>query len=349
MKILVLYAEVMGYTLSTLRALQKLGADIYLIHEIEKKLTPFEFEKTVTFPSFPVEQFDDHELSQVVTNFEPDLVFISGWNNKRYRRIARMMRQRGVAVVMGLDNQWKGSLKQWIAVFLGKFGAFRIFYSHAWVAGRLQYDYARRLGFSSTSIISNLYSADTALFTSQEHKAERQPYPHEFLFVGRFADVKGIDVLIKAWRLIGAEKKNWRVKLIGANASAADYSFPAEFEVMDFLAPERLAVEAKKSGCFILPSRDEPWGLVVHEMASIGLPIIAADCVGAASEFVIHGHNGFVFETGNEISLREAMQSIINQSDESLREMSERSTYLASRISPEISAASLLSVGKYKK
>jgi len=41
----------------------------------------------------------------------------------------------------------------------------------------------------------------------------------------------------------------------------------------------------ENSGCFILPSRYEPWALVIHEAACAGLPIICTNVCGTVDHF----------------------------------------------------------------
>src|SRR5690606_609012 len=49
-----------------------------------------------------------------VSALKPDIVYISGWADKDYNRLATSFVGR-VPVVMGLDNPWKGTVKQKLA------------------------------------------------------------------------------------------------------------------------------------------------------------------------------------------------------------------------------------------
>lgn len=50
---------------------------------------------------------------------------------------------------------------------------------------------------------------------------------------------------------------------------------------------------------FVLPSRGEPWGLVINEVMNVGKPVITTDQVGAAADLVRDGENGFVVAAGD--------------------------------------------------
>ena len=65
---------------------------------------------------------------------------------------------------------------------------------------------------------------------------------------------------------------------------------------------------------------------------------------GAASEFLINGYNGYMFENGSVVSLRNSLSNIIALSNENLNLFSSRSRKLGVRINSEISAYSLLSI-----
>jgi glycosyltransferase involved in cell wall biosynthesis len=62
---------------------------------------------------------------------------------------------------------------------------------------------------------------------------------------------------------------------------------------------------------FTLPSRFEPWGLVVNEAMNAGRPVIVSDRVGAAADLVEDGVNGFVYPSGDVGALASRLRQII--------------------------------------
>lgn len=59
---------------------------------------------------------------------------------------------------------------------------------------------------------------------------------------------------------------------------------------------------------FVLPSRHEPWGLIVNEVMSTGCPVILSSDVGAAADLVRDGVEGWVYPVGDIVALREALR-----------------------------------------
>jgi len=54
---------------------------------------------------------------------------------------------------------------------------------------------------------------------------------------------------------------------------------------------------------FVLPSKQEPWGLVVNEVMNTSCAVIVSDEVGCAKDLVDHGETGLVFRSDSEVEL----------------------------------------------
>jgi glycosyltransferase involved in cell wall biosynthesis len=347
MKILYLYAEVMGYTMATIKALVEAGVEVHVVHWDDKKLTPYRMPAYRQVYTYPSSQQTVDSLMQLAATLQPDLTVVSGWQDQRYLKVARRLRQQGRVVVSGFDGQWQGGLKQYLAAGLGLMGFFSRYFSHAWVAGAYQFEYARRLGFQKNDIVFDLYSADLPLFQAcyQGHlDAKQSCYPHRFLFVGRFEPIKGLDTLLAAWQSLGAARGDWELHLIGNGSLKERLMATPGIVVKDFMQPDQLVNELAESGCFILPSQGEPWGVVVHEFAAAGLPLIVSNVVGAATTFLVSGLNGYSFKVNDIGELAKAMGRIISVSDSQLMEMSHASHRLSNRVTPLTSAKNLLSL-----
>lgn len=128
------------------------------------------------------------------------------------------------------------------------------------------------------------------------------------LYVGRLSPEKGIDVLLDAWRQVGA-----RIGLRIVGSGPLEQRVRAEAvsnSSITFLGqkPRDQVFELMRNALFlVVPSVSyETFGLVAIESLSVGTPVIASN-VGALPEVVLDGNNGFLFERGNSKSLASAV------------------------------------------
>src|SRR5882757_7339686 len=62
---------------------------------------------------------------------------------------------------------------------------------------------------------------------------------------------------------------------------------------------------------FVLPSRHEPWGLVVNEAMNAGRPVVVSDDVGCQQDLVREGETGAVFPVGDVAALVAALERVL--------------------------------------
>ena len=66
---------------------------------------------------------------------------------------------------------------------------------------------------------------------------------------------------------------------------------------------------------FVLPSRHEPWGLVVNEAMAAGCPVIVSSEVGSHADLVTDGVEGCVFPVGDVSALTAALHRVFSTAD----------------------------------
>ena len=106
-------------------------------------------------------------------------------------------------------------------------------------------------------------------------------------------------------------------------------------EVEGFLQPEEVAERMRQSRFLVLPSREDHWGLVVHEAALSGCGLIVSDNVGAGADLVTP-KNGFLHRASSRDALEEAMRGAAKKSRDWLKRATERSRELAMHFGPQV-------------
>jgi glycosyltransferase involved in cell wall biosynthesis len=344
MKILILYTELAGYTIACIEALvADRKADVLLVRYPVNAEAPFRFSFPDTLKIFNRKDFSENELETQVKEFKPEIILCSGWNDKAYTAICRKWKAKGIPVVLAMDNKWQGTVKQYAARVLAPF-TLRKTFSHCWVPGESQKIYAGKLGFSSDKIATGFYACDYKHFSEVYLNSvfkSKERFPQRFVYAGRYYDFKGIEDLWKAFIAFKNEtNSDWKLICLGTG-DITPVVHP-DIEHKGFLQPDEMAEFMKGGGVFVMPSRIEPWGVVVQEYAAAGFPLLLSDCVGAASSFLHESKNGYLFKAGDVKSIADTLEKVSRLSDENLFRMSASSHLMASVFTPEIWADTLL-------
>ncbi|MCA6365228.1 MAG: glycosyltransferase family 4 protein [Bacteroidetes bacterium] len=339
--ILFLYTEIAGYTLACLRALTDTGVRVHLVRWPVNQEAPFDFEFGDKLTVYSRRELSNEQLTALAHDVKPDAIVCSGWVDKGYVNVCRTWKRK-IPVILAMDNKWTGSLRQQLARLAAPVKVKRNF-NRVWVPGTQQYAFARKLGFSPTHIATGFYSADVPVFDAlaAAHENEKQQaFPHRFVYTGRYYDFKGLPELWRAFIRLRENGCNWELWCAGTgNLPAVQHE---GIKHLGFVQPAQLGELMKQTGVFIMPSRTEPWGVVLHEFTAAGFPVICSREVGAASAFVNEGANGYLYTAGNEDELYQLMCNTVMLSDAQLLQMGAQSRILAKQITPQQWVATLL-------
>ena len=139
------------------------------------------------------------------------------------------------------------------------------------------------------------------------------------LAVGQFIYRKGFDVLLNAYKdlsndvsicLIGGEVTNEYKNIVKTN-------YMKNVIFIDNISKEKLVQYYLAADLFVLPTREDIWGLVINEAMAKGLPIITTDKCIAGIELVKDFENGFIVPADSESELLKLTNLLLN--DEYLR------------------------------
>lgn len=337
-KILFLYFELAGYTVACMKHLvKKYNAELHVVNYPVNSIAPFQFDFGNGITTYNRNEYNNEMLVHLTESINPDLIYVCGWADKGYLAVCKKIKKR-VPVIMTLDNIWKGNVKQRIATFIAPFYLQKLF-THCWVPGQPNADYAKRLGFKSSQIITGLYCADNNLYNqyySETIEQKKKSFPHLFLFVGRFTDLKGTRELWNVFSQLKEEERNgWELYCVGKGPLADEFPDKPFIKNIGFIQPQELSSTIQSTGVFILPTHYEHWGVVVQEYALAGYPMICSDTTSAATAYLQEGENGYFCSPKNEYSLKQCILKIINSSDEQLIKMAEASHEKGNKRTPD--------------
>ena len=80
---------------------------------------------------------------------------------------------------------------------------------------------------------------------------------------------------------------------------------------LEFQNQSRMPLVYPTGDVLVLPSkgRYETWGLAVNEAACCGLPAIVSSHVGCGPDLIEDGVTGWIFEAGNVLALKRALET----------------------------------------
>lgn len=206
------------------------------------------------------------------------------------------------------------------------------------LGGRLT-DILRRRSRDPQRIVV-LPNATNPLPLPDEQLLKQKTEPFRFLFTGRFAYNKGIDVLLRATQTLLEQGYEGRFEVDLAGKGPLFEQMVAEFPLpnvnfLGFVSDEQLAQAYLDCRVFVLPTLFEGMPTVILEAMARATPIIVTD-VGATLELVAKD-NGAIVAKGNVEDLARTMARFIdmdaeqyaNLSSNSLRKFQERFTWKA--------------------
>jgi glycosyltransferase involved in cell wall biosynthesis len=334
MKVAILYTELSGYMTACLAAyLAQTGAKLLVFARPAEKNAPFGSDSFSHLGEIlDRSKFGPKQIEECVRTFGPDAVLVSGWCDPAYNRICRRLKAAGIPIISGLDNQWKGSLRQHLAALVARWHVHR-FIDVFWVTGERQRQFAHKLGFRGAQCWDGFYACDWERFArpSPEVPSGR---PGSFLFVGRYVEEKGIRNLAAAYRIYRTEVKNPWFLVCAGRGELGPLLNEAGTDDRGFVQPEHLPDLMHEASAFVLPSLFEPWGVVVQEAAACGLPLIVSEACGAGVHLVRQSYNGFITETGHPKSLASALIRMHKLSEVERRQFGRRSFELSRHYTP---------------
>ena len=137
-----------------------------------------------------------------------------------------------------------------------------------------------------------------------------------FVAVGRFHEVKGFDMLVRAFKQVKSSIPEAQLYIVGAY----DEDNKVHRDVMQYVAENHLEdsvfctgfkdnpyVYMKNADCYVLSSRNEGLPNVMIEALYLGTPVAAMKCIPVIERIVAEGKTGFLAAKNNIDELADAM------------------------------------------
>lgn len=269
-------------------------------------------------------------LFRIFNEYRPDVLNITGYFDWAQVLLMFYARRKGVKVVISSESSsadhnrsaWKERIKK---VILGRANAFFCF-------GETSAKYLESLGVAKSAIrVRNAAVIDEQVIRNRYDETKRElaaqaganPVSRKFVYVGRLASEKNLTTLIRAFNnVVKQTGPDWKLLLVGDGPERGNLEkLVTELDMNGqvifaggfpwYRVPGWLA----QSDVLVLPSKSEPWGLVVNEAMVCGMPVIVSETCGCVADLVRNGVNGFTFDHSRQTELEEHLSFFIRNPD----------------------------------
>jgi glycosyltransferase involved in cell wall biosynthesis len=271
-----------------------------------------------------------------------DVLIIGGYEQPTYILLAiisKLMKKPTILLYDGIAPSKLQNKKN--MVFYIKYFVIKLF-DYYWVNGSISQDYLQKKFDCPPNRIFNQYlTVDDKYFKENiEHKyivrnklrqlLKINSDVNLILFSGRNIPRKGLKDLINAIKILNKQypKKSFHLMLIGDNFSS-DAKLIADLKasnihyyLSNFIEQDSLYKYYFASDVLVLPSIDEPWGLVVNEAIFSEIPVVVSTDVGCVQDLVIEGQNGYIFSALNCMSLANSINKSLKLSPKLVQQAS---------------------------
>jgi len=254
------------------------------------------------FSQFVKKEFD-------IFHFNADPAWING--SSLLLRFAKLRQTRTVLNIHGIlqlerkAEQWNESVpfRVWIRTLSFSNLADRIVVNSEYMRNNVVFWY--RLNRDKVVVIPN--GVDLKVFAGSNDRILLEGDP-SVLYVGHFARLKGVDILIRAIAKLRIELPNIKLHLVGRGNVPA-FALLAKKEGIEkhvvfhgWVEQSTLSSYYKSADICVFPSRHEGFGLVILEAMASGIPVIASD-IPTFREIISDGSDGRLFKSEDADSL----------------------------------------------
>lgn len=211
----------------------------------------------------------------------------------------------------------------------------------------------KTIGISKSKVFHKTYIVPSLSAIDRSSVIQEKVYKGlKILYVGRLTRRKGVRTLIEACALLNKlGQTNYSLILVGDGDERVDLeelvissNISNNVDFVGWLDYGEIGHYLRAADVFVLPSFEDTWGAVLLEAMAFGKPVISSKMAGA-SETVVEGKNGFIFDPRSSDELAEKLDKFI-QSPTLAAQMGKVSKAIAAKHSIEDTATFFAELSK---
>lgn len=285
----------MSFSLS--RKVKHFDLDVCFYKMYHKNIIKRQFEKQLLLRIFQ-RRFDD-----LMSKLHPDIVIATTYDSRvlsvinnckvKYRWVVES--HIGKEFLCQNDSDNKLNIFRWFNAFIGMKKVECLVSSSDVLVALNQADACDWSRYVDTKVITNVVHLNP-LGRYSNQKSNR------VIFVGRFSKQKGIIDLFRIWKLVNRKHPDWHLDLFGDGEMRSYVCSEANRLGMNIhinKSNSNIYEQYINSSILVLTSVYEPFGLVIPEAMSCGLPVVSFNCPYGPEEIITDGVDGFLVKNRN--------------------------------------------------
>lgn len=295
-----------------------------IIRQFEKQLLMYVFQR---------------RFNNIMNELQPDIVITTTYDSKvlsvidnckvKYKRVVES--HIGKAFLHQNDPINKVNILRWFNAYMGmKKVEYFVKRSDVLVALN-QADACDWSRYVDTKVITNVVHLNPLGRYSNQNN-------NRIIFVGRFTKQKGLNDLFRIWKLVNQIHPDWHLDLFGDGEMRSFVCSEAERLGMNIHINEsnnNIFERYINSSILVLTSVYEPFGLVIPEAMSCGLPVVSFDCPYGPADIITDGVDGFLVKNRNIEDFAARVCSLIESRNLRIQ-MGQAAIMSSSRYRPEM-------------
>lgn len=145
------------------------------------------------------------------------------------------------------------------------------------------------------------------------------PQVKSVVYVGRLSRQKDIGSLLAVWHIVRQRYPDWQLYIYGEKGDVEDWlwqQLKADGHGVNVYPPTKDILNIyRQHAILLLTSRYEPFGMVLPEAMSCGLPVVAFDCPYGPADIITDGMDGFLIKDRNTKDFADKVCLLIENPD----------------------------------
>lgn len=270
--------------------------------------------------------FITSDVTKKIEKLKPDLVILAGWDLPAYYIAALYCKYKKIPYIV-----WSGSTKHelsWRRTVSRPLVELLLHGAAGYIAyGMRARNYLLQLGcradkvqiaYNSVELKNYIKPTNSQKkFASSIIKKYKLENKKVVLFYGQLIERKNPGLLVSTVAELQKKYPQLALLLIGRGKlkkALQDQIISEDIKhavVIDDPGDRNMPGIFAAADIFVLPSKEEVWGLVVNQAMAAKLPVIVSDKVGCVDDLVIPGFTGLIFASENAGSLKKSLERVI--------------------------------------